>query len=229
MRLYVFLIIVLTYACDIYSQVWTKSDSIKLDKLIKSGQEIEINKEALPQIDFGSGVIGAPIETVEKGWIAPDETLPTVDGQDKLDMRAMLSLHPYKPDTPYNWDPVRLKKIRVGKDTWRSQPYYEIAMFRNYTNRAKNYVSAGERKSIDQIRETGLRYNPLAQGAGGKMSGAWEIIPSSPSGLDFMTPFTKEFWNKKARLRRARTIEVLSQYGDSTTVALNRPVFIQKP
>ena len=38
------------------------------------------------------------------------------------------------------------------------------------------------------------------------------------SGLDLMTPFTREFWNFKGRKRRARTLEVLKAYGDSITV-----------
>ena len=34
-----------------------------------------------------------------------------------------------------------------------------------------------------------------------------------PSGLDFMQFFTKDFWNVSARKRRARTQEVLQDYG----------------
>ena len=39
-----------------------------------------------------------------------------------------------------------------------------------------------------------------------------------------MTPFTREFWNFKGRRRRARTLEVLKAYGDSTTVLIKHPV-----
>ena len=35
---------------------------------------------------------------------------------------------------------------------------------------------------------------------------------------------TKEFWNKKGRDNRARTLEVLRTYGDSTTVLINKPI-----
>lgn len=39
-------------------------------------------------------------------------------------------------------------------------------------------------------------------------------------GLDFMTIFTKDFWDKQGRKNRARALEVLKAYGDSTTVLI---------
>ena len=39
-----------------------------------------------------------------------------------------------------------------------------------------------------------------------------------------MTIFTKDFWDKKGRNRRSRTLEVLKAYGDSTTVLLPEPI-----
>ena len=43
-------------------------------------------------------------------------------------------------------------------------------------------------------------------------------------GFNFMYVFTKDFWDKKGRERRARTLEVLKTYGDSTTVLIPKPV-----
>ena len=43
-------------------------------------------------------------------------------------------------------------------------------------------------------------------------------------GLDLMAVFTKDFWNKTGRDNRARTLEVLRTYGDSTTVLINKPI-----
>ena len=43
-------------------------------------------------------------------------------------------------------------------------------------------------------------------------------------GLDLMAVFTKNFWDKKGKERRERTLEVLRTYGDSTTVLINRPI-----
>lgn len=39
-----------------------------------------------------------------------------------------------------------------------------------------------------------------------------------------MAVFTKNFWDKKGKERRERTLEVLRAYGDSTTVLINRPI-----
>lgn len=44
-----------------------------------------------------------------------------------------------------------------------------------------------------------------------------EGVPA-PSGMDFMQIFTKEFWNRKIKKRRARTVEALESYGDSISV-----------
>lgn len=44
----------------------------------------------------------------------------------------------------------------------------------------------------------------------------------SPSGYSLMTIFTREFWDRKGRHRRARTLEVLRTYGDSITVHIKR-------
>lgn len=47
--------------------------------------------------------------------------------------------------------------------------------------------------------------------------GSWRGTGSSGFTGDFMRPFTKEFWNRKAARRRARTLEVLKAYGDSVS------------
>jgi hypothetical protein len=36
--------------------------------------------------------------------------------------------------------------------------------------------------------------------------------------MDFMAVFTRDFWDVKGRKRRARTLEVLKAYGDSTAI-----------
>ena len=43
----------------------------------------------------------------------PDESLPEALPKPKV----VLSLMPYKANTPYNWDPVFQKKIRMDKNT----------------------------------------------------------------------------------------------------------------
>lgn len=49
---------------------------------------------------------------------------------------------------------------------------------------------------------------------------------TSPSGMDFMALFTRDFWNFKGRKRRKETLRVLSTYGDSITAKLKQPVWV---
>ena len=59
---------------------------------------------------------------------------------------------------------------------------------------------------------------PLFGGSGVYINGG------TIGGLDLMAVFTKNFWDKKGRDRRERTLEVLRAYGDSTTVLINKPI-----
>ena len=96
----------------VHAQEWTKEDSLRLRKLLDSDQELNLNQDAVRQIDFGSAV-GTPRMSVEKKWMLPDESLPEALPKPKV----VLSLMPYKANTPYNWDPVFQKKIRMDKNT----------------------------------------------------------------------------------------------------------------
>lgn len=110
--------------------------------------------------------------------------------------KVVLTLFPYKATTRYNWDPVYQRKIKVDKDTWRNDPFYKI------------------RQRLEKREATA----PLLVGSGVSISGG------TIGGLDFMTVFTKEFWDKKGRDCRERTLEVLRTYGDSTTILINQPL-----
>lgn len=86
------------------------------------------------------------------------------------------------------------------------------------TNWAKHPFDAGPRETVEQIEATGLRYR-VTERANNMAVGGWQGASGGGiSGLDLMTPFTREFWNFKGRKRRARTLEVLKAYGDSITV-----------
>ena len=180
-----------------YSQVWTAQDSLHLKKLLESDQELHLNMDAVKSIDFGSAV-GTPRMSEEKSWMMPDESLPEALPKPKV----MLTLMPYKANTRYNWDPIYQKKIKIDKNTWRGDPFYEIRHQRSYSNWARNPMAKGMRKSLDEIQASGVRFG----------------------GLDLMAVFTKDFWNKTGRDNRARTLEVLRTYGDSTTVLINKPI-----
>ena len=180
----------------VHAQEWTKEDSLRLRQLLDSDQELNLNQDAVRQIDFGSAV-GTPRMSVEKKWMLPDESLPEALPKPKV----VLTLMPYKANTRYNWDPVYQKKIRVNKNTWRGDSFYELCRQRFYTNRTRsrkaNEIRIGENVSV----------------CGGTIS-----------GLDLMAAFTKEFWNKTGRDYRIHTLEVLKTYGDSTTVLINKPI-----
>lgn len=85
------------------------------------------------------------------------------------------------------------------------------------TNWAKHPFDAGPRETVEQIEATGLRYR-VTERANNMAVGGWQGANGGGiSGLDLMTPFTREFGISKYK-RRARTLEVLKAYGDSITV-----------
>ena len=215
-----------------YAQ-WSAQDSLRLQKLLEGNEELKLNKDVIKQIDFGSAV-GTPRMSEEKNWLLPDESLPEALPKPKL----RLTLRPYTANTRYNWDPVYQKKIKVDKDTWRGDPFYELRHQLSYTNWARNPMAGGIRKSLEEIRASGVRFRQLSERANGMMvntvamdapipvfggSGVY-VNGSTIGGLDLMAVFTKNFWDKKGRDRRERTLEVLKTYGDSTTVLINKPI-----
>ena len=217
----------LLFALPSMAQEWTSQDSLRLNTIMDSDQEIKLNLDAVRSIDMGSGLFSDPIVVTDKNWMKVDESLPIANGSAKpFNAREMLSLRPYKSDTRMNWDPVYRKNIKVGGDTWRSDPFYKISSLRIYSNWARSMFDAGPRNSVEQIEATGLRYNPLAGRVNNQFVGGWVATPSGPSGIDFNYYLSKDYWDFRGRKNRKRTIEVLSQYGDSTTVKINHPIFL---
>ena len=128
--------------------------------------------------------------------------------------------------------------IRVDADTWRGDPFVELYQTVP-SNWAKNVYDKGIRSSYEEIRSSGLRHNLFGERANGMMVPTQSMVHTSAmklgksgvtvnggtiGGLDLMTIFTKDFWDKKGRNRRSRTLEVLKAYGDSTTVLLPEPI-----
>lgn len=175
----------------VYAQEWTAKDSLRLKKLLGSDVELKLNPDAVKSIDLGNGT-GSPRMSMEKSWMQFDETLPQVLPKKQ---KVVLTLKPYTATTPYNWDPIYQKKIKVTKNTWRGDPFYELRQLL-YTKSSN--ISIGK-------------------------SGVY-ISGGAIGGLDLMAAFTKDFWSKKRREARDRTLEVLSTYGDSTTVMINAPI-----
>jgi len=189
---------------------WSQKDSTNLRQLLEGDGEIKINPNAVKQIDFGS-FGGTPIMSTEKPALQYDTKLPnTLPEKSKI----ILTLKLYSPTTKFNYDPVYKRKIKVGPDTWRNDTISRPIYLERYTNWAKTPFDGGTRKSLAEIEATGLRYNPIGERANGMAVGVWQSTPSKPSGNDFGKIFTKDFWSKKRRKRKAKTLQVLQNYGD---------------
>lgn len=222
MRKSIFIIgLLYAVAFPLCAQNWTPQDSLKLQLLLKGDAEVKVNPDALKELRLN--MTGTPKASADKPWLDFDTTLPaSLPGEPKKTIK--LSLRPYTANTKYNWDPVYQKKIKIDENTWRGDPYYKLKQLRIYTNWAKRPLDAGPRESVEQIEATGLRYR-VTERANNMAVGGWQGTGGGGSfSGDFMAPFTREFWNFKGRKRRARTLEVLKAYGDSTTVLIKHPV-----
>ena len=212
MKRIVFLMLSLGMAVTLHAQ-WTAKDSVNLQRILNGKEDIKLNMDAVKQIDFNSSPT-VPKMSKERPGLRLDESLPQVFEKKKV----VLTLRPYTANTKYNWDPIYQKKIKVDKDTWRGDEFYALKILMIPTNWAKHPFDAGPRETVEQIEATGLRYR-VTERANNMAVGGWQGASGGGiSGLDLMTPFTREFWNFKGRKRRARTLEVLKAYGDSITV-----------
>lgn len=220
-RYYTIIGLLLVVVLPVCAQNWTPQDSLRLRRLLDGEGEIKLNPEVLKEMGVQEP-LGKQQISMEKQWLDFNTTLPEIPNTPKK--KVILTLRPYTANTKYNWDPVYQKKIKINKNTWRGDSFYELKMLRIYSDWAKTPLEKGIRKSIDEIEATGLRYR-VTERANNMAVGSWQGA-SGGSGFsgDFMTPFTKEFWNVKGRKRRARTLEVLRAYGDSTTVLIKEPV-----
>lgn len=220
------LLLLLICSNNLFAQDWTRQDSLKLKQLLESEGEIKLNKEAVGKINFGNKIEGEPLISLEKEWLEPDATLPKViQDAEPINPKQFLSLRPYNASTPCNWDPIYRKKIKMNVDTWRGNPLHHLTKLRSYTNWAKRNIDAGVRHSLEEIEASGQRYNPLAQRVNNQWVGAWQNT-SVASGLDFNSALDFRNWDFKTKRRTKRTIEVLKQYGDSTTVNIREPIII---
>lgn len=193
-------------AFSLCAQNWTSQDSLRLQNLLLQKEELKLNNNALKELErnvFGS----EPKIMDKKPWLEFDESLPYTP-EKKEQKKVRLTLHPYTPTTKYNWDPVYQCKIDIDK------PGMTVDFI--YSDWAKSPLDPGPRESVEQIEATGLRYR-FTERVNNVTVGSWQGATGS-GGLDLMRVFTKDFWNRKAVKRRARTREVLRNYGDSITV-----------
>lgn len=202
-------------AFPLCAQNWTPQDSLRLQQLLKGGGEVKLNPDVLKELETG-GLLGTPKAATNKAWMDFDTSMPVIP---KVPEKKMVfTLRPYTANTKYNWDPIYQKKIKIDKNTWRNDPFYEITTLSIYSNWAKKPFDAGPRETLEQIEATGIRYR-VTERVNGMAAGRWQKAEGEGiGGLDMMKPFTREFWDVKGRKRRARTLEVLRTYGDSITV-----------
>lgn len=215
---------------------WTAKDSLNLQRILSGDEELKLNLDAVKQIDFGKA-IGVPMQPKEKNWLLPDESLPSAFADKK---KIVLTLQPYTANTRFDWDPIYQKKIKVGKDTWRGDPLYAMKTPMTqrkygYSNWAKNPMDggAGYRSSLEEIRASGIKHSIMGERVNNMMVNRMQMDASTGialggsgvtmsggtiGGLNLMRIFEKSFWDKKGNERRARTLEVLKAYGDSTSV-----------
>ncbi|MDR0746112.1 MAG: DUF4858 domain-containing protein [Mediterranea sp.] len=190
---------------------WSEKDSLNLGHILNTDGEIKLNPNVVKKIDFGA-FAGKRVIADEKSALNVDITLPKVFPEKK---EIKLSLRPYTVNTRYNYDPIYQKKIGIKSDTWIYGEKFRMNITPFYSNRAKTPFDPGIRKSRDEIEATGMRYNPLANRANNMAVGSWGSASGASLTGDLMAFFTKDFWDRKGRKRKARTLEVLQNYGDS--------------
>lgn len=100
--------------CTLRAQSLTPDDSLRLERLLHGEEEIKLNPSVLEE--FRQNFLGTPKVSDDKPWLKFDETLPAVPDVKK---KAKLTLHPYTPTTPYNWDPIHERKIDIDKPRWK--------------------------------------------------------------------------------------------------------------
>ncbi|MBO4984596.1 MAG: DUF4858 domain-containing protein [Bacteroides sp.] len=128
-------------------------------------------------------------------------------------------------------DSIRLQKILQREGEIRLNPEAVQELKRSFNEEVPRAYSnkpwldfqlalPGEKRSGKNLFSSPLpeRYNQAMH-----FTLPLEANGLKPSGLDLMLPFTKEFWTFRKNLRRARTLEVLRSYADSTQTALLFP------
>ena len=99
--------------CALRAQDWTPQDSLRLQRMLDTEGEIKLNPQALKELERS---FGQPQASDDKPWMEFDETLPGVPSE--KEKKARMTLYPYSPTTPYNWDPIRQCKIDIDKPRW---------------------------------------------------------------------------------------------------------------
>jgi hypothetical protein len=195
---------------------WTKKDSLNLNRILNSKKEIRLNSNAINSIDFGRGVVKVSLTSIlENPALKYDETLPAVY-PDKPGIKPALNLY----------TPVSLRNHSIYQQMTGTNNKFDFLV--KPTNWAHTWQDAKFRNSREEIEATGVHYNIMGERANNRAIYTFTPVANGISlgnDMDLMKPFTKEFWDRKGKARRARTLEVLEPYGDSTTVLIREAVY----
>ena len=198
---------------------WSKSDSLGLDRLLKSGKEIIINREELRNIDLGGGkLINKPLNPPSYQHTVPfDETLPFHPNTMKLTLHPLVTTH-------YNWDPfypfsrVQIKGMWIPQIEKPDQEARLKSMNGIITAKMQQWLrEKGTVKLPSWLGGNYMQYKPdeaqvvklpfVEKNTGTYSHGA-------SISCDLMLIFEKRFWDRAGEKRRARTLEVLKHYND---------------
>ncbi len=174
----------------VYAQNWTPADSTRLQRLLKSEDEIRLNSSALKELN--RLFVGEQKVVTDKSWLQADETLPKVKYEGNVPTQGY-TLHPYTPSTKYDWDPVYATRLKISKNSWRG-------------------------KWWDNYRATDLKYVYNESGKKNEGLKMWHgiYIENGVIKGDFATLltqyFTKDYWKFQDKRNRVRTREVLKGY-----------------
>lgn len=70
MRKYLICLVFLSLSCvSLRAQIWTAEDSLYLQNLLRSVEEIEVNKQALEELKQSNSLLGNPEMDVSKPWL----------------------------------------------------------------------------------------------------------------------------------------------------------------
>jgi hypothetical protein len=192
-----FFVIFSLSATAVMAQQWSKSDSLNLNRLLKGNKEININEKERINIQFDTKRLNKPYDTPiqQSERIRADETLP---GPKK----RSISLLPYKPTTPYNWDPIFNCKIVQVNNHWEpllaTRSMIEQARATDMAQSVTGLIT----KEMPELRGIELGHSGIY------------IKGNSISGLDLMLFFERKFWDKAGAKRRATTLDLLKHYND---------------
>lgn len=167
----------LLFCCSINAQEAVK-DTIAGKELLKGQTKPDIRLQ-----DYLKKESAQPLNNYRKRWMDFDTSLPSL----LPGIKPIYTLQVYKPNTPFDWDPVYKKKIVIDKERLK----YKSMRLEEYRNmNVKDRTPFMNSHCIGPV-EKGSPYN---------------------SGHDLMLLFTRKFWSFKKNARINKTEKALKNY-----------------